>query len=54
MQTIRSLTKEDLITLINQSFPDEKHTIVASFVSVGSQEFPQQAILLHKALDEMK
>lgn len=53
MQTIRSLTKEDLINLINQNFPDEKHVIVASFISVGSKEFPQQALLLHKVLDEM-
>lgn len=54
MQSMQSLTKKDLIDLIDRSFPDEKHTIVASFFSCGEYGHPQQVIVLHKMLEEMQ
>ena len=51
MQGMKSLTKQDLIDLVNETFPDSKGPeAVATFFycSDGYKQPQQQCILLHK------
>lgn len=53
MQGMKSLTKQDLIDLLNEAFPDAKEPeAVATFFycSAGHKQPQQQCILLHKEI----